>query len=222
MKKTQSNYLNMLNAVIRHFDDNTNLWNDIPLVVNEVNKLKQTGIEINAVATKQRENDPTGHTSAKEQVRDKLETLIYRTGTRLRIYARLINDDVTKAQLRFSQSSLDRMKHNELLICARVVVAACEKFLPELSDYQIDQATINELNQTIEQLVTLYAERDVVVDQRIEVTSGLNRLFAAARNQLKVLDDLVDAYLDDDTFIETYFITRRIHDLRGKKTNPKN
>jgi hypothetical protein len=45
----------------------------------------------------------------------------------------------------------------------------------------------------------------------------MDRLFAVARKQLKVLDDWVDAYLDDDTFIKTYFITRRIHDLRGKK-----
>jgi hypothetical protein len=74
------------------------------------------------------------------------------------------------------------------------------------------------LSQCIERTATLYAARDAVVDQRIEATADLDKLFNTARNQLKILDDLVEGYLEDETFITTYFNARRIHDLGGKKT----
>jgi hypothetical protein len=214
----------MMNAVVRHFDDNSNVWMNNPLVVERVNSLKTTGEAIKTAATKQKNTDSKGHTAAKERARNELESLLYRTAIRLRTHARLTNNDVLMAKLNFSQSELGRMKHNELLTCSRVVAAACEEYLPELANYQIDSAMVNELRQSIELTSSLYAERDTVVNQRVEATAGLEKLFVDARSQLKVLDDLVEGYLDDETFIATYFNARKIHDLRGKqaKTNEQN
>lgn len=217
MRDAQSNYFNMINAVIRHFDDNTNIWINNQLVVGGLNGLKETGEAIKTAATKQKDSNSTGHTAAKERARNNLENLIYRTAVRLRSYARLTDNDVLTAKLNFSQSELDRMRHNDLLTCGRVVIAACEDYLPELINYQIDQAKVNDLSQSIERTATLYAERDTVVDQRIEATADLDKLFSSARNKLKVLDDLVEGYIDDDTFVATYFNSRKIHDLKGRK-----
>jgi hypothetical protein len=130
----------------------------------------------------------------------------------------LTKNDVLTAKLKCSQSALDRMKHNDLLTFGRVVVVACEEHLPELANYQIDSNTVSKLSQSIEQTAALYTERDTVVDQRVEVTADLEKLFAVARNQLKVLDDLVDGYIEDEIFVATYLNARRIHDLGGRKT----
>jgi hypothetical protein len=51
----------------------------------------------------------------------------------------------------------------------------------------------------------------------MEATAHLQQLFAQARKQLKTLDDLVEAYVEDDTFVATYFNARRIHDLKGRR-----
>jgi hypothetical protein len=226
MRDTQSNYLNMANAVIQHFDGNFNVWNNIPLVVSGVNSLKNTTEAINIAAIKQKNSSPTGYTAAKERARNELESLVYRTTVRLRSYARSTNNDVLTAKLNFSQSTLDRMKHNDLLTYCRLVVAACGEYLPELANYKIDSNTINELSQSIERTSLLYAERDTVVDERIEATADLEKLFSTIRNQLKILDDLVEGYIDNDTFVATYFNARRIHDLGRTKAkteehNPK-
>jgi hypothetical protein len=218
MRTVQSNYLNMINAVRRHLETNSNVWSNNPLIVGGVISLNETGEAIKAAATKQQNSNPTGHTVAKERARNELEELAYRASVRLRTYARLTNNDALAAKLNFSQSALDRMKHNDLLTFGRVVVAACEKHLPELANYQIDSNMVKELSQSIERTASLYTERDTVVDQRVEVTADLDKLFAVARNQLKVLDDLVDGYIDDEIFIATYLNARRIHDLGGRKT----
>jgi hypothetical protein len=99
--------------------------------------------------------------------------------------------------------------------------------LPELINYQIDNAAVDKLSQSIELTSSLYAIRDTVVDQRVEATADLEKLFNTARKQLKILDDLVEGYLDDETFIATYFNARKIHDLKGKRAktetqNPEN
>jgi hypothetical protein len=51
----------------------------------------------------------------------------------------------------------------------------------------------------------------------MEATARLQQLFVQARKQLKTLDDLVEGYIEDDTFVATYFNARRIHDLKGRK-----
>jgi lysyl-tRNA synthetase class I len=216
MKDGQSNYLNMTNAVLQHFDDNASAWNGIPVVVTGLERLKKTGAAIRDAATKQKNNNPTGHTAAKERSRDKLENLTYRVAVRVRSYSRATDNDVLTEKLIFSRSALDRMKHNDLLTCSRVVLNTCNEYLPSLSDYQVDQTVVDELAQSIEQTAQLFAERDIVVDQRMEATSDLTNLFTTARDQLKVLDDLVEGYVDDDAFVATYFNARRIHDLKGR------
>jgi hypothetical protein len=51
----------------------------------------------------------------------------------------------------------------------------------------------------------------------MEATARLQELFTQVRKQLKTLDDLVEAYVEDDAFVATYFNARRIHDLKGRK-----
>jgi hypothetical protein len=218
MRTVQSNYLNMINAVRGHFSANTSVWSNNPLIASGVNNLNETGDAITAAATKQKINNPTGHTVAKERARNELEELVYRTSVRLRTYARLTNNDVLAVKLDVSQSALDRMKHNELLTFGRVIVAACEEHLSKLENYQIDSNTVSALSQSINLTASLYTERDTVVDQRGEVTADLDKLFTVARNQLKILDDLVEGYIDNETFVATYFNARRIHDLGGRRT----
>jgi uncharacterized coiled-coil protein SlyX len=217
MKIAQSNYLNMLNAVLAHFDNNTPLWTGIGTVATCVGKLKNTVANITVAATSQGENNPVGHTAAKEQARDGLENLLYLTALRVRSYAGIAGDEVLLEQMRFSRSELDILGINDLLTRSRMALDACTANLSALTEYQVDQNTINNLQQLIDQTAQLYAQRDTVIDRRMEATARLQELFAQARKQLKTLDDLVEAYVEDDAFVATYFNARRIHDLKGRK-----
>ncbi|MDR1897327.1 MAG: hypothetical protein LBR10_11115 [Prevotellaceae bacterium] len=220
MKDGQSNYLNMVNAVLKLFSDNLAAWNGIVVVVDGFKQLKETGLSLNDAATKQSDNDPKGHTAAKERSRDALENLLYRTALRVRSYARKIDDDVLAGKTLFSRSELDRLKTNDLLTRGRVVLDVCRDNLPALAAYQVDQKTVDSLSEYIERTAELYAKRDTVIDQRMEATERLARLFSQARKQLKALDDLVEGFVDDDTFVAEYFNARRIHDLKGRKAKP--
>jgi uncharacterized coiled-coil protein SlyX len=217
MKISQSNYLNMSNAVLTHFDNNVPVWSRIRIVAEGVEKLKNTIAEIIGTTTRQSENNPVGHTVAKEQSRDGLEDLVYLTAVRVRSFAGMAGDEVLLEKMRFSRSALDILGINDLLTRSRLVMDACTANLSALTEYQVDQTTVNELQRRIDRTAQLYAQRDTVIDRRMDATARLQQLFAQARKQLKTLDDLVEAFVEDDTFAATYFNARRIHDLKGRK-----
>jgi hypothetical protein len=220
MKTSHSNYLNMANAVLALFDEKQSVWTHIPVVAGGVERVRDIVGEIRTTAVKQEENKSAGHTVAKERARDELEDLAYQTALRMRSYAGVTEDDVLVEKMRVSRSILDRMKTNDLLIFTRVIADACTAHLPALTGYSIDGATVDRLRQCIDLTTQLYAQRDAVIDQRMEATSRLQQLFAQARARLKTLDDLAEGYIEDDAFLAAYFNARRIHDIKGRKVKP--
>jgi hypothetical protein len=216
MRQSQSNYLNMANAVLQHFDNHTTVWSNVSIVVTCLAKVRYAVEAINVVAVKQNDNNPTGYTASKEQVRDSLENCAYLTALRARSYAGATGNEVLAQKTRFSRSSLDGLKTNDLCIAANTLADACEENLAELAEYQVDQSTVNRLRELAVKTQTLYAQRDTVIDERMEATERLKQFFAQLRGLLKTLDDLVEAYIEDDVFAATYFNARRIHDLKGR------
>jgi hypothetical protein len=217
MTNNQSNYLNMVNAVLSLYDSNPAAWAGIVVVAGGVEQLRATLLAIIEAAKQQDANDSKGYTAAKEQVRNLLENLTYQSAVRVRSYAAVTGNEILRETVLFSRSDLDSMSTNDLLTHCRVVADACEANITELADYRIDAKTVDELRQRIEQTTLLYAQRDTVIDLRMESTDRLKRLFSQARKQLKALDDLAEGFVDDDTFVAAYFNARRIHDLRGRK-----
>jgi hypothetical protein len=221
MTKRQSNYLNMVEAVLKHFDNHASIWVKITLITMVLEKLRSIVEAINAAAIKQNQNNPVGHTASKEQIRDMLETILYQTALRVRTYAGIIGDEVLAEKTKFSRSSLDLLGNNDIVIISNILADACTEHLAGLVDYQVDQAMVDKLRELATQTRTLYAYRDTVIDERMEATSRLQQLFTQARKQLKILDDTVEGYIEDDTFVATYFNARRIHDLKGRHTQSK-
>jgi hypothetical protein len=220
MKKTQSNYLNMASAVLKHFDNHPSEWSNITIIASGVKKAYAIVDAINEAAKKQSENNPAGYTATKEQTRDLLEDTIYQTGLRLRSFARETDNEILLKKTNFSRSTISLMTTNNLFILSGTMADACSEYLAELVEYQIDRSTVDSLNNLATQTKTLYAQRDTVIDERMEATARLNQLFTQLRKQLKTLDDLVEGFVENDTFVATYFNARRIHDLKGR--GPKN
>jgi hypothetical protein len=206
----------MANAVLQHFDNHASVYVNVKIVVSGVDKVRSTVDAINDVAQKQNENNPTGYTATKEQTRDSLETTLYTTALRVRSYAGVTGDEVLAQKAQFSRSSLDLLRTDTLYLVANTLADACVEHLTGLAEYQVDQTVVDKLRELAKNTKTLYAKRDTVIDERMEATTRLKELFAQLRNLFKTLDDLVEAYIEDDVFVATYFNARRIHDLKGR------
>ncbi len=215
MKRSQSNYFNMAKATCEVFAGNGNVWQGEPLIVEGVTNLTDLCAKINREATMQQQNETKGHTANKEQERTLLEDRTFRIGGRLKVYAQKTGDKVTAAQVAFSRSSLDELSLNKLLTAARSVAESATRLLPSLAAYKVTQTDVDELKRSIDTTEGLNAHRDAVKGERTENTSHLVILFSELRKELKLMDTQVEAYIDDEEFLRTYFITRRIHDVKG-------
>jgi hypothetical protein len=206
----------MAGAVLQHFDNQTPVWTNVNIVVSGVEKVRSVVDVINAVAVKQKEYSPVGYTESKEQTRDLLETTLYRIALRVRSYAGATGNKILAQKTRFSRSSLDALRTGDLCLAAVTLANACEENLADLAEYQVNQAAVDKLRELAAQTKTLYAKRDMVIDERMEATARLEKLIAQLRGVLKTLDDLVETYIEDDVFVAAYFNARRIHDLKGR------
>jgi hypothetical protein len=203
--------------VLKLFNESPQVWNHIAVVVAGVNLLEDTVSTVTEVLTLQNENDPKGYTLSKENAKSDLEDTVYLVGVRLRAFAGATGNDVLANTVKHSRGTIDQYSFNRLLIYSRTVANASREYLPQLSAYQINQNTVDALEQKIENTAQLYAKRDVVVDKRMETTVRLQKLFAQGRKQVKNLDNLVEGFIEDDSFVASYFNARRIHDIKGRK-----
>jgi hypothetical protein len=185
MKQSQSNYLNMANAVLQHFDNHAAAWSNVRIAASGVEKVRSTVNAIHTAAVKQNENNPVGYTASKEQARDSLETTLYQTALRVRSYAGVIGNEVLTQKTRFSRSSLDLLKTGDLCVNANTLADACEENLAGLAEYQVDQAAVDRLRELAAQTQTLYARRDTVVDERMEATARLKQLLLSCAGNSK-------------------------------------
>jgi hypothetical protein len=207
----------MFKEVLSLFDSNSLVWSLLVLVANGVNRLRSISDRIEASATHQQSNNPVGHTAAKEQQRALLEELTYQGVVRLRSYATATKNAVLLAITNVARGVLSRKKNSALLTFSRVIADACEANLGALGEYRIDANFVTTLRENIELCSQLYSQRDVVIDQRKGATGQLTSLVNEGRKCVKELDDLVAAFIEDDTFLREYTNARRIYDLRGRR-----
>jgi hypothetical protein len=101
-------------------------------------------------------------------------------------------------------------------IC-KAMITALEPHLAALQRYKVTQATLTELSNAITTATPKAAERDIVDATHINSNAQLVDLFKQAKASLVELDDLMEGQLSDThkDLVDTYFIARRIIDLRG-------
>ncbi|MDR2407997.1 MAG: hypothetical protein LBE13_07790, partial [Bacteroidales bacterium] len=185
MRKSQNSYLNMAIAILQHFANHVNVWINVRTVVSQREKINQTVEAIKAAALKQTEYNPVGHTASKDRIRELLESALYQIALCLRSYAGVVENEVLLEKTNFSRSSLHILRGNDLFRIANMIADTCEGYLTDLAEYEVDQAMIDELRDLANQSETLYAQRDTVVDERMEATARIEQLLKQLRKQLK-------------------------------------
>ncbi|MDR2907593.1 MAG: hypothetical protein LBU91_06365 [Bacteroidales bacterium] len=215
MKKSQSNYLNMVKAVCDVFESNSSAWGDVGLVKDAFFDVCELVKAVETAAAKQVENAPEGHTAAKEAARTALEDLLFNLGRKLRAFGRIEEDAVVERQSSFSRSALDDLSLNNLLNVSRAIAELCKVRAEQLKPYEIDEVALTNLQLATDKLAKLNAHRDAVVDSRMENTASIVDLLSKTREKLKTLDALVEGFFDDEAFLAVYFSARRVHDVKG-------
>ncbi len=218
MTQKQTNSLNMFFAVLQYLNDNSAEWNANTLISSGIQTFSTSVDAINKQAAAQTGSDKKGYTTKKDQDLENLVTLAYKLALRVKNYAVSINNPVLKQAVDFSRTELEAGKEkaiadrcNNIADKANSIVAAAP------AEYKITPELIAQVTTAAAAIEPDTAERDVMGGTHTAATMQLNNLFTAARNQLHVVDDLIEGDADDDSsdFVRNYFIMRRTVDRKG-------
>jgi hypothetical protein len=215
MNKVQGNYVYMGKSVLVTFHKNESVWMGEPLIVEGVGRIDGLLGKIDVEAVRQKDNETPSFTAVKEQKRDLLEEALFRVGGRLKVYAVRSGDVKIAEKVRFTRTDLDEMSMNALLATARTVAGVAEGLSEALAAYRITPEDVAALYELADVTDRLHAERDAAQSERSKNTSQLAALIGQLRSELKLMDTQVEAYIDNEEFLSTYFFARRIHDVRG-------
>lgn len=218
MKRRNANYLNMAKAVLIHLEGDKNQWQSNGLLFGCYVRIKGLCTEIEKAETGKELQNTVGHTEAKDHAHDEIEEKILTLGLRLRAFARLTKNEVVGAKVKeLSHTYLARQNFNNFLTISRSIIETCQGYLSQLADYKITAETLDSLQKGIDKLSNLYAHRDNVQDQHMQSASHIEELFVDLRHEMKLMDDLMEAFIENKDFLDVYMNSRRIHDLRGHK-----
>ncbi|PSL47419.1 hypothetical protein CLV51_102266 [Chitinophaga niastensis] len=216
MDRRQLNTLGMYQAVLTHLDKFPTTWQQLEPVIPIVDSFR---INVNALLLQsqlQEQNNTVGHTLNKDQHLNKLREAVYQLSLKLRAYAKTAKNNVMLQDVNFPYSTLENTTEQLMLQrCTRIIQHAKET-LPALKGYSVTEQDITDIEKLVADAHPLSAQRNVIAGTRKTATDTIPEIIQAAREQLDVLDDLMECLVTDDTFSETYFNLRRINDRVGR------
>ncbi|MDB5197453.1 MAG: hypothetical protein JWP88_1824 [Flaviaesturariibacter sp.] len=216
MSATQHNRYNMQCNVFECVKKFNPLWTGNPHIEETVAYI---GPRMERLATlfNDRENSSTaGLTEQKNTILDGICDRAYKLSKKLTVYARKTGNipllhEVDRPLYYFDEGlELDRIAH-----CANMVKLATAH-ASDLGTYMVTVADVAALGADIEALRPLHGQRDEVAAEGVQLTGSLKQTLAEVQTKLLELDDEMEAFIDDETFLETYAIARRINDRRAR------
>lgn len=198
MNDRQRAKLNSAHAV-RATLDKTNhraLWSSLPAFLELHDRFVAQVALIEATALIQ-SGDRTGITKAKNEARESLEASTLKLAGALTAYAFLINDEPLRAKASFPPSTLERLPDAEVDDRAIELVTTARALLtnppatgkPQLADFGINPATLDELDTRIETYNLLLGTPRAARGERTAATQNLQQA-------LEDLDELLNYGLD--------------------------
>jgi len=216
MNQRQQNSLTMFKAVAALFQNTETTWNTSVPVSESFTSFQALLSQIESTALTQQSSKTGGYTSDKNRQRTVLAEKAYSIVLKLRAFAKRTNNEVLKKAIDVSLSFLQQESEQTSLKQCQIIHDNGKKHQNAAAAYNITDDDLTELQSLIDGYKPLSGFRDSVGDQLSVATDGLDSLFGQARETLDILDDEVEALIQDASFVSAYFEARKTTDRRAR------
>ena len=221
MHRRQLNSIEMFDVIVALFTQEEALTSTIPQVSNQYALFKQEFDSLQQQMQLQMHFNTRGYTKDKAIKRQELVNLAAEIALKVKVYARLINDQILLASVDVVKTDLRDARDERMIIQCMIVHSRAGALSTELLEFKVTAEKLNQLQQMIDQYKNLGAERNRIAVQRATATQNAARHFEQTRQRLYLLDDLVRALVDDKSFVSRYSAARKITDRVGRGPNKK-
>jgi len=212
MNDQQIKRLASYQRISQHFADHPDAWATDPPVI----ELMTTWNGLLADVAAQRRKQALDTQGATRTVGQKVDDAISLTMTlvqRLRAYATLRGDVGLLPVLDVNATALDEMNDVDMVAeIAAITKAARERPPDALAPFKVTPALLDEVDAATTAVLPKEDAQAAAADQQAEATTALRALFAQFPPLRDVLDDLVDAVIEDEAFRIGYLQARKVTD----------
>jgi len=221
MNQSHKNFWNMLKDVVAYFYANTQEWTDISVLKTNVEKLKNTELQLAQSDKTQQEKNPTGNTTQKDKQFAKMTKLGYKLSCKLASYALEIKDLALLPLVNFSLTQLEEGTENDVVGRCQIIADKGTALLSKLGDFKATSNEISTFQEEIDKFKKMPPERDLVANERKGIVKSIPEIISDAREILEKLDNNVDGFIDNETFINGYHQIRLIKSRKASRNTAK-
>lgn len=221
MNQNHKNFWNMVKDVVAYFYANISMWTDISILKTNVEKLKNAELQLANADKTQKEKDPTGNTTQKDKQFAKMTKLGYKLGCKITSFALETKNQTLLPLVNFTLAQLEAGTENDVVARCQIIADKGSALLPQLEDYKVTDDEIDNFQKEIDIFKKMPPERDLVANTRKGVVKSIPEIVAEARDILEKLDNNVDGFIEDETFINGYHQIRIINSRRGSRNQAK-
>lgn len=221
MNTKNQNRTKMFNATLELLNQNTNLWNDVPAMVNMVSSLSAKIGTLSGVSAKRETPSSEGKTKSKKSAKSILVAQLLEISSVAYAYASDNKLVEKQAVFNYRLSDFNYVSDNTLISRANSVLSEAQAIITQLSNYNLSQTDIDNLKLAIAEFEKGTAQQGATAsDGSADTKSEVNTI-----NEInEIFKDKIDRMMErfknkNKDFYNAYKSARSIKDL-GTRRKP--
>lgn len=201
----------MTKATLAFMENKRAGWEAIQPVNDTVTKVTSFVTAIETVDQEREALKTTGLTEDKEQVFETMCKLAFKLASKIKAYAKVTKNNTLLSAVNYSESTLKEGGQAAALTRCKTIHNKALEHVEALVAYQVQPEDTDALKAAIDKFEPLTPQRDATGDERIAKTARLSEIISEIREQLDILDDMVEGMFDEE-FEDAYKQARHIID----------
>jgi hypothetical protein len=189
MNKDNANKFRMLRTVKSTMDDNSSIWNTIPILVETKNQLDGNIDKIDALDAANNADDSKTITVNKEKQRQQLADKIVIVAGILHSYAAINNDQALMNIAKVNRSDITRGKETDVSGFVEPVLHECRNKMNELAPYALTEDMILEVENTLDEYKELIGQPRT---SRNKYFATINQVDQLIEESMQLLNNTID------------------------------
>lgn len=218
MNQQFSNYMTMAQASIASLFKDKESWANEPEIVTEMTSIEKLFNTIMGMNTNIAGLDAKVYTQVTGNDFEEIISAILKICKKLCVYARRNNDPSVLVLANHTHSSLVDGKRKDAISRCQAIVLKAESLMTNLAPYKVTPEDITNVRQLIANYELHINDRSNTKTDKTTTAQVITEHISTLRQHFIMLDDLVEAYIDDQDVINRYKLSRTIHNYGKSKT----
>jgi hypothetical protein len=221
MEQDVVNYLNMIGGVLNTLRKDNPIWEKETEMTDVVTLVETDYLSVLNLSKNIKGLQTTGLTDLKDFTFDLITRKTLKLSKKLSAYAKKNKKLDLLALVNYSYSSLSEGMQKDAITRCKAILDAATTNLANLTSFKATADEITTIKQNISDYEGYLDNRSSTTATRTTSVSEVSTLVSNIRDNIDILDDIVEGVLEDEGVIARYLASRKIVDY-GKAKTAKN